>query len=77
MNEIEKLQPQCIWRNFYALTQVPRPSGHVEKIQQYLLDFAKRVGATPSSHISTATGSKLAAPLWEPTTVWASQQSWQ
>ncbi len=44
MNEIEKLQPTCIWRNFYALTQVPRPSGHVEKIQQYLLDFAKKVG---------------------------------
>ena len=40
MNEIEKLQPTCIWRNFYALTQIPRPSGHVEKIQQFLLDFA-------------------------------------
>ena len=44
MNEIEKLQPQCIWRNFYALTQIPRPSGHVEKIQQFLLDFAKKAG---------------------------------
>ncbi len=44
MNEIEKLQPTCIWRNFYALTQIPRPSGHVEKIQQFLLDFAKKVG---------------------------------
>ena len=44
MNEIEKLKPTCIWRNFYALTQIPRPSGHVEKIQQYLLDFAKKVG---------------------------------
>ena len=32
MNEIEKLTPTCIWRNFYALTQIPRPSGHVEKI---------------------------------------------
>lgn len=44
MNEIEKLKPECIWRNFYALTQIPRPSGHVEKVQQYLLDFAKKVG---------------------------------
>ncbi len=44
MNEIEKLKPTCIWRNFYALTQIPRPSGHVEKIQQFLLDFAKKVG---------------------------------
>ena len=27
-----------------ALTQVPRPSGHLEKVQQFLLDFAARVG---------------------------------
>ena len=44
MNEITKLDPQCIWKNFYALTQVPRPSGHLEKIQQFLLDFGKKVG---------------------------------
>ena len=44
MNEIKNLQPTCIWKNFYALTQVPRPSGHLEKIQQFLLDFAKEVG---------------------------------
>ena len=44
MNEITKLDPQCIWKNFYALTQVPRPSGHLEKIQQFLLDFGKQVG---------------------------------
>jgi len=44
MNEIAKLKPECIWRNFDALTQIPRPSGHVEKVQQFLLDFAKQVG---------------------------------
>ena len=44
MNEILNLNPQCIWKNFYALTQVPRPSGHLEKIQQFLLDFAAQVG---------------------------------
>lgn len=38
------MKPECIWRNFDALTQVPRPSGHLEKIQQFLLDFAKKVG---------------------------------
>ncbi len=42
MNEIAKLEPQCIWKNFYALTQVPRPSGHLERIQQFLLDFGKQ-----------------------------------
>ena len=44
MSEIKNLKPECIWRNFDALTQVPRPSGHLEKVQQYLLDFAKRAG---------------------------------
>ena len=44
MNEIANLQPSCIWRNFDALTKVPRPSGHLKKVQQFLLDFAKRVG---------------------------------
>ena len=41
-NDIQNLQPQCIWKNFYALTQVPRPSGHLEKIQQFLLEFGKQ-----------------------------------
>ena len=44
MSEIKNLKPECIWRNFYALTQVPRPSGHLEKVQQFLLDFAKSTG---------------------------------
>ena len=44
MNEIQNLQPQCVWRNFYALTQVPRPSGHLEKVQQFLLEFAREAG---------------------------------
>ena len=44
MSEIKNLKPECIWRNFYALTQIPRPSGHVEKVQQFLLDFAKKAG---------------------------------
>ena len=44
MSEIKNLNPQCIWKNFDALTQVPRPSGHLEKVQQFLLDFAKQAG---------------------------------
>lgn len=44
MDEIKNLNPECIWRNFDALTKIPRPSGHTEKIQQFLLDFAKKVG---------------------------------
>ena len=44
MSEIKNLNPTCIWKNFYALTQVPRPSGHLERVQQFLLDFAKKAG---------------------------------
>lgn len=44
MADIKNLKPEQIWRNFDALTQVPRPSGHLTKVQAFLLDFAKRVG---------------------------------
>ena len=44
MSEIRTLQPKAIWENFYLLTQVPRPSGHLEKIQKFLLDWAKEKG---------------------------------
>ena len=46
MSEIANLQPQAIWKNFYLLTQVPRPSGHLEKVQKFLLDWAKEKGIT-------------------------------
>ena len=44
MSEILNLKPECIWRNFDALTKVPRPSGHLDKVQQFLLDFAAKAG---------------------------------
>ena len=27
---IKELDPQIVWKNFYALTQIPRPSKHEE-----------------------------------------------
>ena len=44
MSAISNLKPEAIWRNFDALTQIPRPSGHMEKVQQFLLDFARQAG---------------------------------
>ena len=44
MADIKNLNPVEIWRNFDKLTQVPRPSGHLEKIQAFLLDWAKETG---------------------------------
>lgn len=44
MNEILSLAPQNVWKHFYSLTQIPRPSGHLEKIQAFLLEFGKNAG---------------------------------
>lgn len=44
MNTIQSLAPQAVWKHFYSLTQVPRPSGHLGAIQQFLLDFGKQAG---------------------------------
>ncbi len=44
MADIKNLKPEAIWRNFDKLTQVPRPSGHLEKIQAFLLQWAKEAG---------------------------------
>ena len=40
MNEILSLAPQNVWKHFYSLTQIPRPSGHLEKIQAFI-NFAR------------------------------------
>lgn len=44
MATIHELEPKAIFGNFYKLTQVPRPSGHLERIQQFLLDWAHERG---------------------------------
>jgi len=43
--EIYDLEPKNVWRHFYSLTQIPRPSGHVEKVSEFLVNFAKEHGA--------------------------------
>lgn len=44
MSTILDLSPQIVWKNFHLLTQIPRPSGHVEKVTEFLLDFGKKLG---------------------------------
>lgn len=43
-SEIAALQPEAVWRHFNAICEIPRPSGHLEKITQYILDFGKNLG---------------------------------
>ena len=64
MSEIRNLKPEGLWRNFDDLTQVPRPSGLPEKVQQFLLDFAKRVGV--ESYIDAGGYVVMRKPATEP-----------
>ena len=36
---IKDLKPQVVWNNFYALTQIPRPSKHEGKVIEYLYNW--------------------------------------
>ena len=36
---IKDLNPTIVWNNFYGLTQIPRPSKHEGKVQEYLLNW--------------------------------------
>ncbi len=41
MSEISTLEPRIVWEQFDAITKVPRPSKHEEKIIAWLINFAK------------------------------------
>lgn len=36
---IKELDPQIVWKNFYELTRIPRPSKHEEKVCEYLYNW--------------------------------------
>ncbi len=38
------LEPKAVWKNFHALTRIPRPSKHEEKVSEFLYDFGKKLG---------------------------------
>lgn len=44
MSTILSLFPQNVWAHFHALTQIPRPSGHTERVAEYLINFGKQLG---------------------------------
>ena len=44
MDTILQLAPQNVWKHFYSLTRIPRPSGHVEQVTEFLVNFGKRLG---------------------------------
>jgi len=44
MKTIQELAPQNVWKHFYSLTQIPRPSGYMGPITEFLLNFGKNLG---------------------------------
>ena len=42
--EIKSLHPQPVWEYFYELTQIPRPTGQMKEVTQFILDFGEQLG---------------------------------
>ena len=43
---IDNLDPKCVWKNFYALTQIPRPSKKEWRAVDFMENFAPQVWRT-------------------------------
>ncbi len=41
---LDTLLPQDVFQNFYDITQVPRPSGSMDKIREFLVTFGQTLG---------------------------------
>ncbi len=44
MSTILSLQPQNVWKHFYSLTRIPRPSGYMQPVTDFLVKFGKDLG---------------------------------
>ena len=44
MSSIKDLAPQEVWKHFYALTQIPRPSKNEAEIIEYMKNFGENIG---------------------------------
>ena len=65
-NEILNLQPSELWRYFYDLTQIPRPSGREQAVVEYLIKFGKDLGLeTTSDEVGNVIIRKPATPGME------------
>lgn len=42
--EIKDLSPKHVWGYFYDLTQIPRPTGHMEAVTRFMVSFGKGLG---------------------------------
>src|SRR5690554_4809040 len=66
MSELLKLKPEALWKHFYSLTQIPRPSKKEEKAVEFLKKFGEDLGLeTIVDHIGNVIIRKPATPGME------------
>ncbi|MBN1550181.1 aminoacyl-histidine dipeptidase [bacterium] len=44
MSVLEKLEPKGVWRQFEAICSIPHPSRHEEKLAEYIIHYASKLG---------------------------------
>lgn len=60
------IEPKKVWECFYALTRIPRPSGHVKEVAAYLVEYGKSLGLeTQQDKIGNVLIRKPASPGME------------
>lgn len=42
--EILNLEPKRLWKHFYDLTLIPRPTGQMKEVTKFVIDFGKSLG---------------------------------
>jgi len=42
--EILSLNPKNVWKHFYDLSQIPRPTGQMDEVTKFVFDFGKSLG---------------------------------
>lgn len=65
-SDIKSLEPQSVWRCFYELTQIPRPTGKMDAITRYIVDFGHQLNLeTKQDKVGNVLIRKPAAPGYE------------
>ncbi len=64
--DILSLAPAKVWEYFYELTQIPRPTGHMEQVTKFVFDFGKSLGLdTKMDEVGNVLITKPATPGME------------
>ena len=42
--EILSLKPENVWKHFYELTRIPRPTGQMKEVTEFIIDFGHSLG---------------------------------